>query len=157
MKAHGQAAHIQVTSSMAGLIAIPDLEVGIYTASKFACNGYAEILRAELAPAGIGVSVLCPGLIDTRLADTSARNRPEEFGGALEESGPMSEELRAHAMAPEAVGPIVVRGIRANRFHILTHPEVEPMIEARFDAIRDDIRASRDDVLADVGAEPRER
>ena len=52
---------------------------------------------------------------------------------------PMPEEMKAQAMAPEDVGPIVVRGIKANRGTILTHPElVIPMTEARFAAIRAD-------------------
>jgi NAD(P)-dependent dehydrogenase (short-subunit alcohol dehydrogenase family) len=148
MRAHGEGGHIVNTSSMAGLVAIPDLEVGVYTASKYACNGYCEILRAELAPHGIGVSVLCPGLVDTNLAATSARNRPDRFGGPLPEPEAMPEAMRAHAMAPEAVGPIVVRGIRANRSHILTHPAIAiPLVSARFEAIRKD----GEDELADRG------
>ncbi len=136
---HGEGGHIVNTSSMAGLIAVPELEVGIYTASKYACTAYCEILRAELAPEGIGVSVLCPGLIDTNLSATSARNRPSTFGGPLAVPPPMPEEMRKVAMQPEAVGPIVVRGIRANRLHILTHPEMSiPMVEARFAQIRRD-------------------
>lgn len=139
MRRHGQGGHIVNTSSMAGLIAVPELLVGVYTASKYACTAYCEILRAELAPERIGVSVLCPGLIDTELSRTSARNRPDRFGGPLPTPGPMPEEMRKVAMQPEEVGPIVVRGILANRLHILTHPEMSiPMVEARFAAIRDD-------------------
>jgi NAD(P)-dependent dehydrogenase (short-subunit alcohol dehydrogenase family) len=139
MRAHGQGGHIVNTSSMAGLIAVPELEVGIYTASKYACTGYCEILRAELAPEGIGVSVLCPGLIDTQLAATSARNRPAAFGGPLAKPSPMPDEMRRVAMQPEDVGPIVVRGIRANRLHILTHPEMSiPLVTTRFETIRKD-------------------
>lgn len=139
MRAHGQGGHIVNTSSVAGLIAVPSLEVGIYTASKYACNGYSEILRAELADEGIGVSVLCPGLIATNLALTSARNRPTQFGGALPTPPSMPAEMAAQAMQPEAVGPIVVRGIKANRLTILTHPEtVIPMTQQRFDALRAD-------------------
>jgi len=137
MRAHGEGGHIVNTSSMAGLIAVPELEVGLYTASKYACTAYCEILRAELAPEGIGVSVLCPGLIDTELAATSARNRPASFGGPLAVPGPMPDEMRKVAMQPEQVGPIVVRGVKANRLHILTHPELSiPMVEARFQTIR---------------------
>ena len=51
----GEGGHIVNTSSMAGLIAVPELQVGVYTASKYACTAYCEILRAELAPEGIGV------------------------------------------------------------------------------------------------------
>jgi NAD(P)-dependent dehydrogenase (short-subunit alcohol dehydrogenase family) len=139
LRAHGQGGHIVNTSSMAGLIAVPELQVGVYTASKYACTGYSEILRAELAPEKIGVSVLCPGLIDTELSRTSARNRPPRFGGPLASPPPMPEEMRRVAMQPEAVGPIVVRGIKANRLHILTHPEISiPLVEARFAAVRRD-------------------
>lgn len=135
----GEGGHIVNTSSMAGLIAVPELQVGVYTASKYACTAYCEILRAELAPEGIGVSVLCPGLIDTQLAATSARNRPADFGGPLGVPKAMPEEMRKVAMQPEEVGPIVVRGIRANRLHILTHPEMSiPLVTARFDTIRKD-------------------
>lgn len=133
---------------MAGLIAVPELEVGVYTASKYACTAYCEILRTELAPEGIGVSVLCPGLIDTNLSATSARNRPATFGGPLAVPPPMPEAMRKVAMQPEEVGPIVVRGIRANRLHILTHPEMSiPMVEARFAQIRKDAEGE----LADPG------
>lgn len=142
MRAHGRGGHIVNTSSTAGLVAIHELEVGVYTASKYACNGYTEILRGELADEGIGVSVLCPGLIATDLSGTSARNRPDRFGGPTSAPPPMSPELAAQAMQPEAVGPIVVRGIKANRGTILTHPEtVLPMVEARFSGIADDGRA----------------
>ncbi len=139
MLAHGRGGHIVNTSSTAGLVAIGDLQVGIYTASKYACNGYSEILRGELADHGIGVSVLCPGLIATDLSQTSARNRPARFGGPAPTPPPMSDDMKAQAMAPEDVGPIVVRGIKANRGTILTHPElVVPMAEARAAAIRGD-------------------
>jgi NAD(P)-dependent dehydrogenase (short-subunit alcohol dehydrogenase family) len=139
MRSHGQGGHIVNTSSTAGLVAVPDLEVGIYTASKYACNGYSEILRAELASDGIGVSVLCPGLIATDLARTSARNRPAEFGGSMPEPAAMPSEMARQAMQAEEVGPIVIRGIKGNRLTILTHPEiVVPMTQARFDQIRSD-------------------
>lgn len=144
LRAHGQGGHIVNTSSMAGLIAVPELQVGVYTASKYACTGYSEILRAELAPEKIGVSVLCPGLIDTELSRTSARNRPSQFGGPLATPPPMPEPMRRVAMQPEAVGPIVVRGIKANRLHILTHPEMAiPLVEARFAGIRSDAEGER--------------
>jgi len=54
----------------------------------------------------------------------------------------MPVEMRKVAMQPEEVGPIVVRGIRANRLHILTHPEMSiPLVRARFEAIRGDAEA----------------
>jgi NAD(P)-dependent dehydrogenase (short-subunit alcohol dehydrogenase family) len=141
LRAHGDEAHIVNTASMAGLVAVPDLGIGIYTASKYACVGYSEILRQELAPLGIGVSVLCPGMVESNLARTSARNRPAEYGGPLAEPGETPADVRAQMMPAEECGRIVVRGIRENRLHILTHPGTRPLVEARFRQILADYDA----------------
>jgi len=133
-------AHVVNTASLAGLVAIPSLPIGIYTASKYACVGYTEMLRGELAGTGVSASVLCPGMVQTNLVATSARNRPERFGGPDAESGEM--ELRPQMMAAEEVGPIVVRGIREDRLHILTHPQGRGQVEARFRALLDDFDAA---------------
>lgn len=135
IRAHGEGAHIVLTSSMAGLLALSPtmtggVNTGLYTVMKHALVGYGEMLRYELAPEGIGVSVLCPGLVESNLGSTSARNRPDRFGGAFEDpSG--GGGMPPGAMSNEAVGPIVVRAIRANRAYILTHPETRPLVEAR--------------------------
>ena len=62
-----RAAHIVLTSSMAGLLALSPtmtggVNTGLYTVMKHTLVGYSEMLRHELAPEAIGVSVLCPGL-----------------------------------------------------------------------------------------------
>ena len=102
--------------------------IGAYIASKYACVGYSEMLRAELAGEGIGVSVLCPGVVASNLTGTSAENRPGAFGAqavphlAAAGAGDASASPPAvQAMAAEDVGPIVIRAIRANRFHVITH------------------------------------
>jgi short-subunit dehydrogenase len=98
------------------------------------------MLRGELAPENIGVSVLCPGLVQSNLGSTSAQHRPERFGGPLPD--PMAERSdrgpMEGAMPNEAVGPIVVRGIIGNRAYILTHPETAPAVRARQDAVMAD-------------------
>jgi NAD(P)-dependent dehydrogenase (short-subunit alcohol dehydrogenase family) len=141
MRAHGEGGHIVLTSSMAGLLALSPqmtggVNTGLYTVMKHALVGYGEMLRHELAPEGIGVSVLCPGLVESNLGATSARNRPERFGGAFADPG--GSGMPPGAMPNEAVGPIVVRAIRANRAVILTHPETRPLVEARQRALLDD-------------------
>jgi NAD(P)-dependent dehydrogenase (short-subunit alcohol dehydrogenase family) len=141
MRAHGEGGHIVLTSSMAGLLALSPqmtggVNTGLYTVMKHALVGYGEMLRHELAPEGIGVSVLCPGLVESNLGATSARNRPERFGGAFADPG--GSGMPPGAMPNEAVGPIVVRAIRANRAVILTHPETRPLVEARQQALLDD-------------------
>jgi NAD(P)-dependent dehydrogenase (short-subunit alcohol dehydrogenase family) len=134
--------HIVNTASMAALVVQtrPELpaNLGLYTATKHALLGYTETLRAELAEIGVGVSVLCPGLVLSNLAQTTARHRPMRHGGPLPEPAPLPDALAARAMPPEAVGPLVVRAIRANRLHIFTHPERRTQVEARQQRVLDD-------------------
>lgn len=150
MRSQEGEAHIVNTASMAGLIAVTTrsvpVPIGVYTATKYACVGYSEVLRNELAPDGIGVSVLCPGMVKSNLGATSARNRADEFGGPLPEPGPMPTELEKIMMPNEAVGPIVVRGIRANRLHILTHPESRRLVEQRFATLLEDFDFAADEI-----------
>lgn len=140
LRAHGEPGHIVNTASMAALLALPPAmaggtHLGLYTATKHAILGYSEILRGELEPDGIGVSVLCPGMVESNLGATSARNRPERYGGPTE---PPQGSMPPGSMPGEEVGPIVVDGIRANRLHILTHPESWPMVAARQQRLKDD-------------------
>lgn len=131
IRAQGGEAHIQNTASMAGITVSRVRGIGIYTASKHACVGYSLSLRGELADAGIGVSVLCPGMVVSNLAATSARNRPSVYGGPLPEPGPADPTLQARMMSSEDCGRIVVRGIRENRAYIITHPETLPLVETQ--------------------------
>jgi len=89
---HGGAAHIVNTASVGGLLGMAGLAP--YNASKFAVVGLSEALRADLAGRGVGVSVLCPGLIDTDLSSTSARNRPDRFGGPQSAPSAMPEATK---------------------------------------------------------------
>ena len=146
LRAHGDEAHVVNTASMAGIAATTRIPIAIYAASKHACVAYTEFLRAELAPEGIGVSVLCPGMVESNLATTSARNRPERFGGPHPDpqaGGPSPSQTPpgARVISAEECGRIVVRGIRANRLHIVTHPESLPLIERRLQRLRDDFDA----------------
>lgn len=142
LRAHGQGGHIVNTSSMAGLLALEPRAVGgyfngLYTTTKHALIGYCEMLRMELAPERIGVSVLCPGLVAGNLSSTAARNRPERFGGPL--ADPRAGTLPNPAAMPnDAVGPIVVDAIRANRFYIFTHPDSVDLVRARQQHVLDD-------------------
>jgi NAD(P)-dependent dehydrogenase (short-subunit alcohol dehydrogenase family) len=139
LRASGGSAHVVVTASLAALLAPPTvsgIHLGLYTATKHALLGYAESLRGELADEGIGVSLLCPGMVRSNLAATSARHRPARHGGPL--PAPPVREPAVTMMAPEEVGPVVVRGIKANRLHILTHPASLGLVEARHTALVDD-------------------
>jgi NAD(P)-dependent dehydrogenase (short-subunit alcohol dehydrogenase family) len=133
-------AHIVNTASLGGIVSVPQFPIGVYIASKYACVGYSECLREELAPEGIGVSVLCPGVVDSQLYTTSAVQRPSQYGGPHQVETP-GMGMGPQAMPAEDVGPIVVRGIRENRLHIFTHPSSRPLVENRFEAIRADFEA----------------
>ena len=133
-------AHIVNTASLGGIVSVPQIPLGVYVASKYACVGYSECLREELSKEGIGVSVLCPGVVASELYHTSAKQRPERYGGPAEVAAPLGDAA-PQAMPAEEIGPIVVRGIRENRLHVFTHPRALAMAEARFDAIRADFEA----------------
>ena len=136
MLEQGDAAHIVNTASVAGTYAIAGTALGVYTASKFAIVGYSEMLRLELADEGIGVSVLCPGGVETRIFEAD-RNRPDALGGPA--TAPAEDPARREApaadrpppMAPREVGERVLAGVRANRLYIFTHAEQRAPVEER--------------------------
>jgi NAD(P)-dependent dehydrogenase (short-subunit alcohol dehydrogenase family) len=137
-------AHVVTTASLGGLVSEVRAPIGAYTASKYACVGYSEMLRAELEGQGIGVSVLCPGVVASKLMGTSAENRPDAFGEQAapqltpEGGGNDAARLADFAMPAEDVGAIVVRAIRANRFHVITHPQTRRLVGERFRRMLED-------------------
>ena len=143
LRAHAPDAQIVVTASLGGIVTVPETPVGVYVASKYAAVGYAESLRHELAPEGIGVSLLLPGMTRSNLMATSARNRPERFGGpqAPPSPPPPIPAIEAMTIEPEAIGPMLVRGVRENRLYIVTHLEFLPLVEARQAALLADFEA----------------
>ena len=138
LRAQEGPAHILITASVAGLRPNESIPVGVYSASKHACLAYAEVLHDELAPDGIGVSALCPGGVRTKIG-VAERNRPESFGGpSLEPAFAGADTGAFIAMPPEEAGRIALRGVKANRRLILTHPDTRAEIEARYQRIMDD-------------------
>lgn len=127
--------HIVTTSSMAGLL--PTANNYIYAASKFAVRGMSDSLRLTLAPRGIGVSVLYPGLTRSRML-TSGENRQARFrtgtAPAAPEGGPVAPPKDA-GMDPREVGEAVVQGIIENRGYIISHSEFRDELAAHFDEI----------------------
>lgn len=136
---HGEGGQIVTTASMDGLVAEPWHNPS-YTASKFAVVGMMEALRATLASQGIGVSIYCPGAVKSLIGESS-RNRPsnprradttERTVGATSTEKVVDPEL---FMDPREAGRLVVRGMRANRLYILTHPEYEAAVRDRNEAL----------------------
>ena len=138
---HGEGGHIVSTASIAGLIAGGGVQ---YSVSKYGVVSLSEGLRGELAPRGIGVSVLCPGFVRTQIMDFW-RNLPERFEripverlAAIRASEPfkMIQERVLNGIDPFYVGELVREGIEGDWPYIFTDIEFEPVIEARFAAIK---------------------
>jgi NAD(P)-dependent dehydrogenase (short-subunit alcohol dehydrogenase family) len=138
---HGEGGHIVSTASIAGLISPGS---NAYNVSKYGVVALSEGLRSELASRGIGVSVLCPGFIRTQIFN-STRNLPKRFDGAvgaMPTSGPSAARLNmvreriAQGIDPRYVGELVREGVEKDWPYIFTDLEFEPMIEARFAAIK---------------------
>ena len=106
--------------------------VGFYTASKHALLGLTDVLRDEL-PEHVGVSLLCPGVVQTDLWN-AARNRPDAFGGE-KDGDDFSRKLMGHGMGAEEVGQRVVAGIRDEEFLIVTHSHVRRYARERWQTI----------------------
>lgn len=135
--------HIVNTASVAGLLTPPFL--GLYNVTKHAVVALSETLYGELAlveGADVGVSVLCPGWVATRIHE-SHRNRPaadevdgtegeDAFGAGFAE---VAAGLIANGLAPTAVAGMVLDAVRERRFYILTHPDWTPLVADRVERI----------------------
>ncbi|MBR0898904.1 SDR family NAD(P)-dependent oxidoreductase [Bradyrhizobium tropiciagri] len=122
MKAHRQGGHIVNTASMAGLIG--SAYSGPYCASKFAVVGLSEVLKEELEAAEIGVTVVCPSWVRTKIL-TAGRNRPERFGGPLSPNavgrGSRVVNEVENGLDPGQIADLVLDAINRNQLYVLTH------------------------------------
>lgn len=127
-RSRGGRAHILNTASMAALV--PITGQGAYVASKFASMGFSLVLRDELAGSGIGVSVLCPGTVATRLGETAAAQEAKVRGTELDiATAQRNTAMLAAGADPDAVGRQVVEAMQAQQFLIITHREWAPLVE----------------------------
>jgi NAD(P)-dependent dehydrogenase (short-subunit alcohol dehydrogenase family) len=135
MLSHGEGGHVVNTSSMSGIL--PHYGAGLYITTKFAVVGLSEALRTELRDEKVGVSVLCPGPVQTNIAQ-SGKTRPERFaktGYAELDKTRQARSVSSLYMDPIKVGERVLEGIRRDDLYIFTHPEFRDGIRARCDAI----------------------
>jgi NAD(P)-dependent dehydrogenase (short-subunit alcohol dehydrogenase family) len=127
--------HIVFTSSFAGLI--PNVGLGPYCVAKYGVVALAETLSREVRANGIGVSVLCPMIVDTALMTNSERVRSKDYGPASSAQPP--QELPSAATDPEVRAEDVARltadAILANRLYIVPHQAARPSIQRRFERI----------------------
>ena len=136
---HGEGGYVVNTASIAGFQVNRDYRLGPYSATKAAVVALSEALAQDMEDRGIGVSVLCPASVNTRIAE-SDRNRPARFGGPPSETqaNARRENLRtalAAGMTPDEVGERVLRGMRNEDFYIFTHDGPRLWLEQRFGRI----------------------
>ena len=130
--AQGSPAHIVNTASVAAIGG-----EGVYGASKTAVMSMSESLHKELSERGIGVSVLCPANISSRILGAQ-RNRPAEFGRKAPE--PFGTDVTEFGLAPIYVGRRAVEAVLGDELYVFVFPDgwqahLRPMAEQRFTAI----------------------
>src|SRR5947209_9667705 len=132
MIARGEPAHVVNTASMAGLIASQGL--GVYNTTKYAVVGLSETLAKDLKPYRIGVSVLCPMGVQTRIRE-SERSRPAALRN---EQGPAGGEVEliGRYLPPESVADMVLDAIRRDELYVITHDEGLEPLRRRFERMQ---------------------
>jgi NAD(P)-dependent dehydrogenase (short-subunit alcohol dehydrogenase family) len=128
--------HIAFTASFAGLV--PNAGLGTYGVAKYGVVALAETLAREVKGNGIGVSVLCPMVIETNLLANSERIRDADYGlastpdvtGAL---GPLPAQ--DNTLGVDATARLIADAILANRLYILPHEASRASIRRRFERI----------------------
>lgn len=141
----GQPGHVVNTSSVLGL---STGGASIYSVSKHAVTRFSEGLWYDLhaAKASIGVSVLCPGMVATKII-SAERNRPARLSDTAAPSPERDRmrkaaeaRFRAEGMDPALVADRVAKAVETGTFYILTHPDsIKPAVEARMRAIVDEV------------------
>ncbi|MBX5437640.1 MAG: SDR family NAD(P)-dependent oxidoreductase [Alicyclobacillaceae bacterium] len=136
---YGQGGHVVNTSSMAGMRALPG--AGIYVASKYAVRGLTEVLRMDLEPHGIGVSLLCPKAVNTNIHE-AVLTRPAHLAntGYYQADEEVFQRLKKSievGMDPVTLAEHVLRAVRNNDLYVIPYPEAA-----------DDLIAAHERVLA---------
>ena len=137
MLEQGEEGHMVNTGSVAGLIS----GNGIYGVSKHAVVSLSESLYSQLKlrDAKVGVSVLCPGFVSTRIYEAD-RNRPDDLRN--EDAAPVDAEARraisrviSEGIPPSQVADAVFQAIRDEQFYIFTHDNFDDAIRTRFENV----------------------
>lgn len=128
IKQRGGRAYILNTASVAGII--PMSPVAAYSSSKFASMGFTMVLRDELKDTDIGVSLLIPGSVATRINFTAATGEAKLLGQEQKaESTFQDTSLLPQGANPDEVGKQVVEAMQKNQFLIVTHREWEQLLK----------------------------
>jgi NAD(P)-dependent dehydrogenase (short-subunit alcohol dehydrogenase family) len=132
----GTGGHIAFTASFAGLV--PNAGLGTYGVAKYGVVGLAETLAREVRDNGIGVSVLCPMVIETKLVANSERIRGADYDlpatpDVTGEFGPLPTQ--DDELGVEDVARLTADAIVANRLYVLPHEAARASVRRRFERI----------------------
>ncbi|MEV7398503.1 SDR family oxidoreductase [Aeromicrobium sp. NPDC092404] len=119
MIATGNGGHVVNVSSAAGLFGLP-LHAP-YSAAKFGLRGVSEVLRFDLAQHGIGVTLVCPGAVDTPLVGTVT------IVGIDRDNPVVARNIGAfqkHAVSPESAAASMIRGVEKGRHLVFTSADI---------------------------------
>ena len=137
MIARGAGGHIVNTAS--GAAFVPAARLGAYSATKHAVLGLSDALRMDLEPYGIGVSVLCPGGVNTNISQTLTRissdDPQKDLAADLEVFMVSNDDAFSIPIEPDRVAELVLRGVREDASYIVTAPGTKSAVARRFDAI----------------------
>ena len=154
IKDHDEGGWILNVSSMAGMGGVP--YSGAYTASKAAVVALSESWAAELQDKSIGVSVLCPAFVQTRIYD-SERNRPDKYKSEnyqIENESSFSKQTKQmvkDGIDVSIVGKRVVEAINHGELYIFTHPNYRQVNQERFNGIDEAFaRSAESPLLKDI-------
>lgn len=130
----GKGGHIAFTASFAGLV--PNTGLGTYGVAKYGVVGLAETLAREVKANGIGVSVLCPMVVETKLVSNSERIRGADYGlSATPDAALGSLPTQDEAVTADDVARLTADAILANRLYVLPHGAARDSIRRRFERI----------------------
>jgi NAD(P)-dependent dehydrogenase (short-subunit alcohol dehydrogenase family) len=121
--------HVVNTASMAGLVGMHGL--GVYCATKFAVVGLTESLHRELQGTKVGVSLLCPMIVATRIGENSRRFLAGATAGPGEDAPPAAPPVQGGVISAEEVARRVLRGIERGDLYVFTHPEQRDILRRR--------------------------
>ncbi|MFZ0904279.1 MAG: SDR family NAD(P)-dependent oxidoreductase [Mycobacterium sp.] len=132
----GTGGHIAFTASFAGLV--PNVGLGAYSVAKYGVVSLAETLAREVKDHGIGVSVLCPMVVETKLLSNSERIRGADYGlSSTPEvtATPGQVPAQEDSLSVDEVARLTADAIAANRLYVLPHAAARASIHRRFERI----------------------
>eukprot|EP01137_Pigoraptor_chileana_P006810 Opistho-2@51563 len=143
----GKGGHIVNTASMSAFVALKG--TGIYCTLKMAIRGLSECLALDLADHGIGVSMLCPGAVNSNIHE-AVLTRPAHlqstgYYGADPDVMAHLKQVIAVGMEPEVLAQYVLKGVEADQLYILPYPEFRGTLEDIHERVMTSLAKPEDD------------